>query len=55
MHRAYPRTICGRTFAEFVPFSFAALNELSPAAGPVRRECRRTAPKGQNGIRQLTC
>jgi hypothetical protein len=32
LHREYPRTIGGETWTEVVPFSFAALYELAPAA-----------------------
>jgi hypothetical protein len=38
MHREYPRTIDGKTWTEFVPFSFAALYEMAPAVRRIERE-----------------
>ena len=32
IYREYPRTIAGKTWTEIVPFSFAGLYELAPAA-----------------------
>ena len=38
IYRAYPRTIAGETWTEIVPFSFARLYELAPAARRVEPE-----------------
>ena len=38
IYRAYPRTVAGETWTEIVPFSFAALYELAPAARRIERE-----------------
>jgi hypothetical protein len=38
VHREYPRTIGGKTWSEFVPFSFAALYEMAPAVRRIERE-----------------
>jgi hypothetical protein len=38
IYREYPRTIAGETWTEIVPFSFAALYELAPAARRVEAE-----------------
>jgi hypothetical protein len=38
MYREYPRTIGGETWTEIVPFSFAGLYELAPAARRIEAE-----------------
>ena len=38
IYREYPRTIAGKTWTEIVPFSFAGLYELAPAARRVEPE-----------------
>mgnify|MGYP003336636391 FL=1 len=38
IYREYPRTIAGETWTEIVPFSFAALYDLAPAARDVEAE-----------------
>src|SRR5688572_32539105 len=38
IYREYPRTIAGKTWTEIVPFSFAGLYELAPAARRVEAE-----------------
>ena len=38
IHRGYPRSIAGETWTEIVPFSFAGLYELAPAARRVEPE-----------------
>lgn len=38
IYREFPRTVAGSTWTEIVPFSFAALYELAPAARRVQSE-----------------
>ena len=38
IYREYPRTVGGETWTEIVPFSFAALYDLAPAARKIEAE-----------------
>jgi hypothetical protein len=41
IYREYPRTVAGETWTEIVPFSFAALYDLAPAARKIEPEVPR--------------